>query len=141
MNRRETIAAVAAAVLAGAMEAEPQSADQMHPAKYKALADSSGKCVSTGEDCLRHCLEMMAMKDTTMAACAGAVVQMIAACRAMQTLASFNSKFTASFAKDTAAVCDDCEIECRKFASKYSICRACADACKACGAECRKATA
>jgi len=127
--------------LAGAVEAEPQAADEMHPPKYKSLEESSAKCVSTGEDCLRHCLAMMAMKDTSMAACADSIVQLVAACRALQTLAAVNSKFTTAFAKDTAAVCTNCEGECRKFYDKYSVCKACADACRACAAECRKVAA
>ena len=109
--------------------------------KYKALEDSAAKCVSTGEDCLRHCLAMMSMKDTSMAACADSIVQLIAACRAMQTLAAVNSRFTLAFAKDVAAVCANCEAECRKFYDKYNVCKACADACKACAAECRKTSA
>ena len=140
MKRRELIAVVGAA-LVGAAEGEAQTSTEMHPPKYKALEDSAAKCVSTGEDCLRHCLAMMSMKDTSMAACADSIVQLIAACRAMQTLAAVNSRFTPAFAKDVAAVCANCEAECRKFYDKYNVCKACADACKACAAECRKTSA
>ena len=113
----------------------------MHPPRYKALEDSTAKCVATGEDCLRHCLGMLSMKDTSMAACANSVVQLAAVCRALQTLASLNSSFTVAFAKDVGAVCTACEKECRKFADKISECKACADACKACAADCQGASA
>jgi Cys-rich four helix bundle protein (predicted Tat secretion target) len=139
MRRRELITNVATfAVAANATQANAQSKGEMHPPKYKALEDSTSKCVSTGEDCLRHCLGMMSMKDTSMASCASSVVELVAACRALQTLASVNSTFTPAFAKDVAAVCSACEKECRKFYDKYTVCKACADACKTCAEDCRK---
>ena len=142
MERRELIALVGGVALAASgPEADAQTASEMHPPKYKALEESTSKCVSTGEDCLRHCLAMMAMKDTSMAACTDSIVQLVAACRALQTLASVNSKFTPAFAKDVAVVCVNCEGECRKFYNKYSVCKACADACGTCAADCRKVAA
>ena len=54
--------------------------EEMHPPKYKALEDSAAKCVVTGNDCLRHCYGMFSMKDTSMAACANAAFQLVAAC-------------------------------------------------------------
>ena len=54
--------------------------EEMHPPKYKALEDSVSKCVVTGNDCLRHCYGMFSMKDTSMAACANAAFQLVAAC-------------------------------------------------------------
>jgi Cys-rich four helix bundle protein (predicted Tat secretion target) len=142
MKRRELIAAVGSLALAALpSKAVAQSAGEMHPPKYTALEESTSKCVATGEDCLRHCLAMMSMKDTSMAACANMVVQLIAACRALQTLASVNSTFTPAFAKDVSAVCAACEKECRKFYDKYTVCKTCADACKACADDCRKVAA
>ena len=142
MKRRELVAALGtAAVIGASKESNAQPSGEMHPPKYKALEESSAKCVSTGEDCLRHCLGMMAMKDTSMAACAGSIVQLIAACGALQSLAAINSKFTPAFAKNVADVCMNCEGECRKFYDKYSVCKACGDACKACAADCRKTLA
>ena len=139
MKRRELIAAVGAlAVAGGATKASAQRPGDPHPPKYKALEESAGKC---GEDCLRHCLGMMSMKDTSMAACANSVVELIAACRALQTLASVNSTFTPAFAKTVGAVCAACEQECRKFYAKYTVCKACGDACKTCGDECHKIAA
>jgi Cys-rich four helix bundle protein (predicted Tat secretion target) len=139
MRRRELIAAGwGLAVASSLTEADAQSAGEMHAPKYKTLEESTSKCVATGEDCLRHCLGMMSMKDTSMATCANMVVQLIAACRALQTLASVNSTFTASFARDVDAVCAACEKECKKFYDKYTVCKDCADACKACADDCRK---
>lgn len=69
------------------------------------------------------------------------LVELVAACRALQTLASLNSTFTPAFAKDVGAVCVACEAECRKFYDKFSVCKACGDACKVCADDCRKTTA
>ena len=140
MRRREILTAVGALAVAGGATVADAQPGEMHPPKYKALEDSTAKCVSTGEDCLRHCLGMLSMKDTTMAGCANSVVQLVAACRALQTLASVNSTFTPAFAKDVGAVCTACEKECRKF-EKVSVCKACADACKTCADECHKVAA
>jgi Cys-rich four helix bundle protein (predicted Tat secretion target) len=141
MERREFIGAVGAAAIAfGATKAISQTAGarDMHPPKFKAIEESTAKCISTGEDCLRHCLGMLAMGDTSMAACTQSITELLAACRALQTLASVNSKFTPDFAKSTAEVCSACETECRKFYDKYAECKACADACKQCAEDCRK---
>jgi Cys-rich four helix bundle protein (predicted Tat secretion target) len=149
MERREFLSAVGGAVVAagaavGAVAQstgmqEMQGAD-MHAPKYKALEESTSKCVATGEDCLRHCLGMFGMKDTSMAACAHSVTELIAACRALQTLASINSNFTPDFAKATASVCSACETECRKFPN-IAVCMACADACKQCAEDCKRLAA
>jgi hypothetical protein len=62
MHRREFVTAVgaAAAVVSAAQAfANPASAaaaESMHPAKYKALEESTAHCVATGEACMRHCL-------------------------------------------------------------------------------------
>jgi Cys-rich four helix bundle protein (predicted Tat secretion target) len=141
MTRRELMKVIGMAGVASAIVHSGVAADkptEMHPPKYKALEATTSKCVETGNDCIRHCLSMMKMKDTTMAQCADSSVQLVAACTALQTLASVNSPFTPAFAKDVAAVCAACEKECRKFYDKYVECRACADACKACEAECHK---
>ena len=144
MERRDFIMTAATTLsLASGLSALVQAQGtpaEMHPPKYKALEDSAAACVSTGEDCLRHCLAMSAMKDTSMAACERSVVELNAACRALQTLASINSTFTPAFAKDVAAVCDACRKECQVFVTKYAECKACADACTKCAAECRKTT-
>ena len=140
MRRREILTAVGALAVAGGATVADAQPGEMHPPKYKALEDSTAKCVSTGEDCLRHCLGMLSMKDTTMAGCANSVVQLVAACRALQTLASVNSTFTPAFAKDvgrSAPLARRSAGSSRKSASA----RACADACKTCADECHKVAA
>ncbi|WP_036262121.1 four-helix bundle copper-binding protein [Methylocapsa aurea] len=142
MQRREFIAAVGTVAAVAAASAQPAFAEMgadtmMHAPKFKALQEAAGKCVSTGNDCMRHCLGMFAMKDTSMTECADSTFQLIAACGALQTLAAVNSEHTGHFAKVVEMICADCQKECEKF-PKIAECKACGDACKACAEECRK---
>lgn len=118
--------------------------DHHHPAgprKYQALETSTAECRTAGEACLAHCLELLAQGDTTMAACAQNVNQMLAVCDALGRLAAQQSKYTPRLAALTADLCKDCEAECRKHEKEHAECKACADACAACLKECRKITA
>lgn len=143
MQRREFIAAVgAAATFAAAAPAFGQAGEEepMHPPKYKTLEELASHCVATGNDCLRHCFGMFAMKDTSMTACADSAYQLIAACSALQSLAAVNSPHTGHFAKVVEMICTDCEKECEKF-PKIAECKACGESCKKCAEECRRVSA
>jgi Cys-rich four helix bundle protein (predicted Tat secretion target) len=144
MQRREfvaslgSVAAFAAASRAHAEIAGAGTSEEMHPPKFKALEQTSIECVATGNDCLRHCFGMFAMKDVSMGECANAAFQLVAACNALAALASVNSPHTQALARTVAQVCDDCKTQCDKF-SQIRECVACSDACKKCADECRKA--
>ena len=146
MDRREfiaaagTVAAAASASQAFAQGMMASETEEMHPPKYKALEKTAHECVATGDDCLRHCLAMYKMKDTSMADCADAAYQLVAGCEALATLAAVNSEHTGHLAKVVSMLCKDCEKECEKF-PKIAVCKACGEACKACAAECDKIAA
>jgi len=144
MERREFMTKMAAAAaVVSATSAVAEEGGKMvhhHPPKYKALMESSAKCVSTGNECLRHCFGMLSMNDPSMAECTKASYDLIAACGALETLAAVNSPFTPPLAKTVADVCLACKKECDKF-PQYSECKACGDACQACADECRKTAA
>ncbi|MGD9539852.1 four-helix bundle copper-binding protein [Methylocystis sp.] len=147
MQRREFIAVGSAAAVATATQAFATQAfaetaggakmEDMHPALYKPLEKATIDCVSTGNDCLRHCLGMFAMKDTSMAECADASMQLVAACNALATLAAINSSHVPALAKVVATICEDCKKQCDKF-PKIAECVACGKACQECADECRK---
>ncbi len=141
MERREFITAVGAAALLSATEARAQSGEMhmtmMHPPKYKALQDDCGHCVATANDCLRHCIGMLAMNDYTMTGCINTAYQVVAACGALQALAAVNSRQTPAFAKATGEICTACQKECEKYPD-VAECKACAESCKTCAEECRK---
>jgi Cys-rich four helix bundle protein (predicted Tat secretion target) len=149
MKRREflavagTAAAVASAsqvfAQAGGGEAEA-GGEHMHPPKYKALEESSSRCVATGDDCLRHCFGMLSMNDTSMAGCTKAAYDLVNACGTLQALAAVNSPHTPALAKAVADICTSCQKECEKF-PKITECKTCGEACKTCAEECRKVSA
>jgi Cys-rich four helix bundle protein (predicted Tat secretion target) len=144
MDRREfmtTTAAASAAVLMAAGAASAQGAAHGPSGDFPPVALSSGHCVATGQACLSHCLMMFAGGDTTLAACAKSVNELIVACGALQALAIDKSSNLAAFAKAVGAVCEECEKECRKHEAKHEVCKACAEACKTCAAECKKISA
>ena len=112
----------------------------MHPAKYPALQATSLHCIQTANDCLRHCIGMLAMKDYAMTGCINTAYQVVAACTAMQALAAVNSPAVPAFARAVAMVTEACEKECEKYPD-VAECKACAEACKATAAECAKVAA
>lgn len=144
MERRNFLVTAAAAIGAGsaikALAQSPAQMEDMHAPRYKGVEETASNCVATGEDCLRHSFGMWGMKDTSMAACASAVMDLVATCRALATLAALNSQFTPAFAKDVESVCDVAEKECRKFYTVSPECKACGESCKRCSDECRKLT-
>jgi Cys-rich four helix bundle protein (predicted Tat secretion target) len=147
MERRDFIttlgaaAAVLTASSAFATEAgNAGPAAHMHPPKYKALSDAAAKCALEGNNCLRHCFGMLSMNDASMAECTKLTFDTIAACSALESLASVNSSATAAMAKVVADICLSCKKECDKF-PQYVECVDMGAACKACAEECHKIAA
>ena len=142
MERREFVTALGAAAAAISVSrayAEEAPVKHMHPPKYKALMEkSAGKCVATGNECLRHCFGMLSMNGSEHRRIAPRRRTIsVAACGALETLAAVNSTFTPALAKTVADVCMACKKECDKF-PQYVECTDCGTACKACADECRK---
>ncbi len=144
MERREfmTTLGAAAAVLSAssAFAEEGGKIVHHHPPKYKAVSDTSAKCVLDGNNCLRHCFGMLTMNDTSMAECTKAAFDVVAGCGALETLASVNSAATPALAKVVEDLCLACKKECDKF-PQYSECVDMGASCKACAEECRKIAA
>jgi Cys-rich four helix bundle protein (predicted Tat secretion target) len=109
MDRREFLAAAGTvAAAATASQAFAQTGEEpMHPPKYKVLEEAASHCIATGNDCLRHCLGMYAMKDTSMAGCTDAAYQVVVACGALQALAAVNSPHVGAIAKGLERVMSD----------------------------------
>jgi Cys-rich four helix bundle protein (predicted Tat secretion target) len=139
MERRESMttlgaaAAVLSAMPALAEGAKP-GAQHMHPPKYKTLSDAAGKCLVDGDYCLGHCFGMRSMNDASLAGCSTASFDVIAGCRALETLAAVNSAAVSSLVKVTADICLACKKECDKF-PQYCYCLAIGESCKACAEE------
>ena len=141
MNRRDVLgAAIGGASLVMAMDkvyAEGHQHEHGAPG-HPGLSEAARHCVSSGNACMSHCLQLIAEGDITTAACAKSVYQMSAICEALARLASANSEHLAQFAKIAHAACLDCEKECRKHENEHATCKACAEDCAACAEECKK---
>ena len=82
MNRRQFIsgsAAVSLAVAAAVAQAHPGhdhgAHDHQHGAAanpYEAARKAAGHCVSAGQACLAHCIDLLSRGDTSMKDCAAA---------------------------------------------------------------------
>ncbi len=99
------------------------------PPAVGGLSEAAAECVRIGEECLQHCLVLLAQGDTSLGDCAKSVQQMLAVCRAAGPLVYADSKHLESFAKLCADVCADCETACRKHEAHHAICKQCAEAC------------
>ena len=141
MNRRDLLAAVAGTVVAAGLSPRSvEAADHAgHPGGvHTDLIAAARGCVDVGDDCLAHCLAMFKSGDTTLAACAHAVAEMIPVCNAVAALATLGATRVGQFLGPCIDVCTDCEKECRKHADKHPQCKACADACLRLIAEAKK---
>jgi Cys-rich four helix bundle protein (predicted Tat secretion target) len=133
MNRRDVLVGAGALALAAVAKAAPTKDKPVeahhHDAANQPLVDASVDCLKKGEACEQHCFALLGGGDASMAACAVSVRDMLASARGLFTLASAGSKHTAILAKACAAICKDCEAECRKHANMHQPCKDCADAC------------
>jgi Cys-rich four helix bundle protein (predicted Tat secretion target) len=111
--------------------------NQSGRAKYKALIDTAQACVYRGDVCVDHCIEMLSAGKTELKDCLASVRAMLPMCDSLSKLALLDAPRLKEFAKVCAAVCEDCEKECRKH-EKHAICKACAESCSACIKECKK---
>ncbi len=149
LGRREVLGGATAlmglALAGNAYAAHHEKADHamqhtMHGVDSK-LRDSALECVTTGDDCIAHCLSEFRSGNTELAECAMRVQELVIACRALAQLTAHRSQHLVAFATATAAVCESCEEECLKHVEHHEVCRACADACKACIKECKRIAA
>jgi Cys-rich four helix bundle protein (predicted Tat secretion target) len=145
INRRDLlVSSVALGATYGLGVSVALAADEPAPAKAPAgegFAAAAAECVRVGEECLQHCLALLARGDTALGDCAQSVQQMLGVCRAVGPLVYGESKHLGAFAKLCAAVCADCETACRKHESHHAVCKRCAEACAKTVAEARKIAA
>lgn len=78
---------------------------------------------------MNHCLDLLAKGDASLGDCAKRVREMLAVCRALETLVVSESRHLQAAAALCAKVCDDCRAECEKHAHHHGECKACMEAC------------
>ena len=100
-----------------------------HAPSHPAALDAANHCSQTARLCLSHCLVSFEEGDTTLAACARSVHNMISLCDAFAAQVASNSRYIEGIAKVCRTCCVDCEKECRKHEDDHVECKQCADAC------------
>jgi Cys-rich four helix bundle protein (predicted Tat secretion target) len=96
-----------------------------------ALVNTVADCIAAGQACLSHCIRLLASGDTSMGDCAKAVNDMLAICRASESLAASGSKHLKGIAKLCIEACSDCAKACGPHAGHHAECKACKEACDA----------
>jgi Cys-rich four helix bundle protein (predicted Tat secretion target) len=125
MNRRQLL--VGALALGAASRAIADNKKSAPSTSGAGLASAAAHCEQVAQACLRHCLAMLAA-DSSMAACAKAVADLIPSVSALAALATGTSRHTAALAKVVGEVAKDCKAECDKHPS-MAPCKACGDSC------------
>lgn len=138
-----TLGATYALGLGTAVAADEHAGHAGHAAPAAAapgsgFARAAAECVRIGEECVQHCLDLLAKGDTSLGECAKAVNQMLAVCNGVGPLVYAESKHLKAFAKLCADVCTECEAACRKHEAHHAVCKACAEACVKTAAEAKK---
>ena len=143
ISRRALIAGTAAFAV-GASASQAMAGD--HPGHSHhhdtggdntALVRAAGGCQIAGEICQAHCQIMLATGDTSLAACASSVRDMMASCSSLMQMAASNSKHLPAMAKLCSQILTECKTECEKH-TEHAECKACAEACDGCLKECKK---
>jgi Cys-rich four helix bundle protein (predicted Tat secretion target) len=95
------------------------------------LAEAANACVLAGRTCLSHCITLLSQGDTSMAACARTVREMLAICTATAELATTDSNLLAALAKVCADACRTCAEACAPHVGHHEVCGSCERACQA----------
>ena len=96
-----------------------------------ALVNTVADCIAAGQACLSHCIRLLSTGDTSMGDCAKAVNDMLAICRASESLAASGSKHLKGIAKLCIEACSDCAKACTPHVGHHAECKACKEACDA----------
>ena len=108
---------------------------------YDGVLAAAGKCVVDAEVCLAHCIRQLSEGDKSMADCARGVNQMLALCKALESLAAQRSPLTPVLAKLCIEACKQCAEACKQHADHHAECKACYESCLACVEACEKVAA
>jgi Cys-rich four helix bundle protein (predicted Tat secretion target) len=145
MDRRGLMQGIAVAGVAAASApigaaASAMAASRDRPSggtRYGVLATTAARCVTYGEACLAHAIEMLVGGNADLKNCIATTQDVVTACTALQQLAVRNSPRVAELARICGRICRDCEAECRKH-EMHQVCADCRDSCAECAAECER---
>jgi Cys-rich four helix bundle protein (predicted Tat secretion target) len=118
------------------------AASGLNKKKLREVVEEALDCIEEGENCLAHCAQAMSQGDATVAECQMATLNMLAVCRAMVSVASYDTLKAdqlRQFLNFCADVCESCAKTCEPHAKHRKECKECMQACRACAKACRAA--
>ena len=107
----------------------PKAAAAPAARKYDALVVPYQACTRAAQACISHCQELLAKGDKSLGECLRTALDTEAVCNTVLKLAGFNSRHTASMAKESVAVMQACVDACKEHVKHHESCKACHDAC------------
>jgi Cys-rich four helix bundle protein (predicted Tat secretion target) len=130
MNRRELLAGVGTVVAGSAFLSGPIAL----AATPENLGAILAACVEKGEACIGMCMSEMAKGNKDMAKCNQKVHEMVAICKAMQSLVSYKATDRLKdMAKVCMTACKECADSCAEhkahWATHHAECKDCHDEC------------
>ncbi|MEQ1666432.1 MAG: Csp1 family four helix bundle copper storage protein [Bdellovibrionales bacterium] len=146
MERRDFIKMGIMTSAAGAISSQFVGSNVAHAAKTTnlplTLEAALAHCLQTGNLCVAHCMNELALGNKEMGDCNKTVHDMLATCEAMLKLTSYKSDLAKSLAKICAQSCDTCAEACKKHQAHWShgmhlVCKECYDACLECSKLCK----
>ncbi|MEM6294687.1 MAG: four-helix bundle copper-binding protein [Myxococcota bacterium] len=93
------------------------------------LVNTVADCIAAGQACLAHCIRLLSTGDKSMGDCAKSVNDMLAVCRASESLAAANSKHLEGIAKLCIDTCSDCAKACGPHVGHHAECKNCKEHC------------
>jgi Cys-rich four helix bundle protein (predicted Tat secretion target) len=103
------------------------------------VAGAAAACEAAGQDCIRHCVELLGQGDTSLRACLESALAMSAVCGALAKVASYATTpalNVRALAGTCAKFCAECAEACKPHAEHHAVCKACMDRCVECEAAC-----
>jgi Cys-rich four helix bundle protein (predicted Tat secretion target) len=149
MKRRDFVVGagsfVAGLALAGRVDAAEEPGTGGHkqattpaPALTK-VAATAAACEAAGQDCIRHCVDLLGQGDASLRACLESALAMSAVCGALAKVASYATTATLNvraLAGTCAKFCAECSEACKPHAEHHAVCKACMDHCDECETAC-----
>ena len=103
-----------------------------HASRNSDLINAAIDCVTQGQLCRDHCIELVKIGDTSIADCLDVVTDTISMCKTLTQLAISHSPHLKTFAQVCMNVCKDCEKECLVHKDKHKECKDCMESCAKC---------
>jgi Cys-rich four helix bundle protein (predicted Tat secretion target) len=123
----------------GLAAADSTAAAAARDPELERAVETALACLQDGNDCIRHCVDLLGQGDTTLKNCMASVLDMTAVCAGLAKLASYAATPDANlraYAAACADYCRTCSAACKKHEGHHAPCKACMESCDECVKAC-----